>query len=351
MDLFAKDRSADKLPFVLLTGFLGSGKTTLLGKLLRHPGMKDSAVIVNEIGDVGLDHELIETVGGDVALLASGCVCCTLRGYLVEALRRLLIRRQRGEIPEFGRVAVETTGLADPAPILQLTLSDPLIAHYFRIEATIATVDAVHVMRQIHEHPEAAKQIALADRILITKTDLAEAANGPDIERLLAGLNPLARRHVVTHGDIAPDVLFADAVYDPKKKGLDPERWLGPPDVVPQIHQHAPHDHGMLDEARRIRTFSLEFDRPLDWPTMANWLNALRSGAGEGLLRVKGILDLVGEPRPVVIHGIHHVLHPPTALAAWPSAERRSRLVFITRDLSRETVEESWKSFAAASAE
>jgi G3E family GTPase len=351
MDLFAKDRSAEKSPFVLLTGFLGSGKTTLLTRLLRQPAMKDSAVIVNEIGEIGLDHDLLETVEGEVALLPSGCVCCTLRGDLAEALRRLLIRRQRGEIPEFARVVVETTGLADPAPILQLALSDPLIAHYFRIEATIATVDAVHARRQLDEHPEAAKQVALADRLLLTKTDLIEPAVAAEIEEDLAAINPLAARHVVRHGEIAPDVLFAGGPYDAKRRGIDPERWLGAPHLAhPQRHEPG-HDHGLLDPARRIRTFSLEFDRPLDWPTVANWLNALRSGAGEGLLRIKGILDLAGEERPVAIHGIHHVLHPPTALAAWPSAKRRSRIVFITRGLSREAVADSWKSFVGASVE
>jgi len=343
MDLFAKDRSAEKLPFVLLTGFLGSGKTTLLSKLLGHAGMKGSAVVINEIGEIGLDHHLVERVEGEVQLLQSGCVCCTLRGDLSEALRKLLIRRQRSEIPEFDRVLVETTGLADPAPILQLALSDPLIQHYFRIEATIATIDAVNGMHQLDAHPEALKQAALADRLLITKTDLVQAA---EVERLmsrLAALNPLAWRHIVLHGDIAPETLFAGGPVDPTRKGLDVSRWAPP---LARAHDHA-HDHEWLDRDRRIRTFSIEFDAPLDWPTVAEWLRALRAGAGEGILRLKGILDLEGETRPVAIHGVHHVFHPPVALAAWPTAERRSRIVFITQDLTKEMIEQSWRGFAA----
>src|ERR1700747_3611789 len=190
MSLFENDKSAERLPVSLITGFLGSGKTTLLNKLLRHDGMGDSAVINNEFGEVGLDHLLIEAIDGEIAVLASGCVCCTLRSDLEETLRNLLIKRDRGEVPAFSRVLVETTGLADPAPIVQLLLNNPLVSLYLRLDAVVTTVDAVNGSQQIDEHAEAVKQAALADRLLLTKTDLAAADTTAQLEALLISLNP-----------------------------------------------------------------------------------------------------------------------------------------------------------------
>ena len=202
MGLFDPDKSASRLPVSVITGFLGSGKTTLLNKLLRHAGMGDSAVIINEFGEVALDHLLVEAIEGEVAVLASGCVCCTLRSDLEQTLRDLLARRDHGEVPAFSRILVETTGLADPAPIVQLLLNNPLVSHFVRLDAVVTTVDAMNGARQIDEHAEAVKQAALADRLLLTKTDLASPETIEDLRRRLVALNPGAAQHLVTNGEI-----------------------------------------------------------------------------------------------------------------------------------------------------
>jgi G3E family GTPase len=344
MSIFERDKSAERLPVSLVTGFLGSGKTTLVNRLLRHPDMKDSAVIINEYGDVALDHLLVEAVEGEVAVLASGCVCCTLRTDLGETLRGLLVKRDRGELPPFGRILIETTGLADPAPIVQLLLNNPLVSHFLRLDTVVATVDAVNGGHQLDEHEEAVKQVALADRVLITKRDLARAEEIAALERRLARLNPGAALEAVADGEIAPARLFGAALFDPETKTADVRRWLnderyaGSHEEADGHGADAPHRH---DAA--IRCFALTFDEPADWMAVSRWLAHLRRARGEDLLRVKGILNLAGEKTPVAIHGVHHVFHPPVALARWPDADRRSRIVFITRGIAREDVIALWQ--------
>jgi G3E family GTPase len=352
MGLFDTDKSATRLPVSLITGFLGSGKTTLLNKLLRHAGMGDSAVIINEFGEVGLDHLLVEPIDGEVAVLASGCVCCTLRSDLEETLRNLLIKRDRGEVPAFSRVLVETTGLADPAPIVQLLLNNPLVSHYLRLDAVVTTVDAVNGSQQIGEHAEAVKQAALADRLLMTKTDLAAADTIAQLDRLLLSLNPGAARHVVSNGEIAPDALFGAALFDPGRKTADVRRWINESAYRAQAHgnghdghahnehaqdghAHDKHAHDLAEHAHTngIRACCLTSDEPLSWDAVSTWLARLRKGAGQNLLRVKGILNLIGENAPVAIHGVHHVFHPPVQLEGWPDADQRSRIIFITRGI------------------
>jgi len=357
MSLFENDKSAERLPVSLITGFLGSGKTTLLNRLLRHDDMSDSAVIINEYGEISLDHLLVERVDGEVAVLASGCICCTIRSDLEETLRALLVRRDRGEVPPFRRILVETTGLADPAPILQLLLNNPLVSHFLRLDTVVTTVDAVNAAHQLDRQFEAVKQAALADRLLITKCDLV--SNIAALEQRLRRLNPGASIERVTHGEIDPADLFGAALVDPEKKRLDVARWLneqaftGSREAAHDEHDHAHHDHhghahhGHTHEAS-ITSFMLAFDEPLDWMVVSQWLAYLRNARGEDLLRVKGILDLRGEATPVVIHGVHHVFHPPVALPQWPDPDRRSRIVFITRGITREEVIDLWQAGRAA---
>jgi len=341
MSLFDRDKSAERLPVSLITGFLGSGKTTLLNKLLRHPGMSDRAVIINEFGEVGLDHLLVEALEGEVAVLASGCVCCTMRSDLEETLRGLLAKRDRGEIPAFARILVETTGLADPAPIVQLLLNNALVSHFVRLDTVVTTVDAVHGRRQLDEHAEAVKQAAIADRLLLTKSDLSDEAGAAQLCARLARLNPGAAMRSVRYGEIEPEQLFGAALFDPESKTPDVRRWLN--EEAYGHHKHHHHHHQDETGDGGIRSFCMTFDEPLDWMAVNDWLGGLRQSRGEDLLRVKGILNLVGETAPVAIHGVHHVFHPPVLLSTWTDDDRRSRIVFITRGLERAEVEESWR--------
>jgi G3E family GTPase len=335
----------------LITGFLGSGKTTLLNRLLRHDDMKDSAVIINEYGEVSLDHLLVERVDGEVAVLASGCICCTIRSDLEQTLRDLLVKRDRGEIPPFRRILVETTGLADPAPIVQLLLNNPLVSHFLRLDTIVTTVDAVNATHQLDRQYEAVKQVALADRLLVTKRDLVEDIGA--LARRLHELNPGANIEAVDHGEIDPANLFGAGLIDPEKKKIDVARWLnehaftGPhAHALHSHHDHAHHDHH--DHDASIISFMLAFDEPLDWMAVTHWLAHLRNARGADLLRVKGILNLQGEPAPIVIHGVHHVFHPPVALSGWPDNDRRSRIVFITRGILRADVLDLWQAVRAA---
>jgi G3E family GTPase len=312
---------------------------------LHRPDMSDSAVIINEWGEVGLDHLLVETLDGEVAVMASGCVCCTLRTDLETTLRGLLVRRDKGEVPPFRRVFLETTGLADPAPIMQLLLNNPLVSHFLRLDTVVTTVDVVNAPRQLDEHAEAVKQVAIADRLLLTKTDLADPASVSALAKRLSRLNPGATVISAAHGEVPPDDLFGAALFDPARKTPDVQAWLQPERHEPHDHHH--HAHGEQDAAgprhnSGIRSFCLSFDDPLPWQPVSNWLMMLRQWRGEDLLRVKGILHLREEELPVAIHGVHHVFHPPVQLGAWPDADRRSRIVFITRGLERAEVEHAW---------
>jgi G3E family GTPase len=351
MSLFDRDKSGERIPVSLITGFLGSGKTTLLNRLLRHPAMADSAVIINEFGEVGLDHLLVEAVEGEIAVLASGCICCTMRSDLEETLRGLLARRDRGEVPSFQRVLVETTGLADPAPIVQLLLHNPLLSHFVRLDAIVTTVDAVHGERQLDAHAEAVKQVAVADRLLLTKTDLAGMEAIAPLRARLARLNPAATVNILHNGDIEPDRLFGAALFDPQRKSADVRRWLNAEAYGEHDHAHH-HAHGDAHPTAphdpAINAFCVAFEGPLDWMTISGWLAELRQLRGQDLLRVKGILNLAGENAPVAIHGVHHVFHPPVLLNAWTDDDRRSRIVFITRGLARAEVEVGWRAYRAA---
>ena len=328
MSLFEAHAPEARLPVTVLTGFLGSGKTTLLNALLRDPAMAGTAVIVNEFGDIALDHLLVEAVDGETMVVNGGCVCCQLRSDLEETLRDLLARRRDGEVPPFERVAVETTGLADPAPIAQTLLNNPLVSRFYRLDGIAATVDGVLGPGHLGEQPEAVKQVALADRIIVTKCDRDDATPEALVE-LLDRLAPGAERREAAMGAVSPDFLF----------GLDTadSRWLGlageEEDGSARGHGHE-HSHDLSD----IDTVSLVFEEPIDWMAFSRWLAELRNVHGRELLRVKGILNLEGEDGPVVVHGVQHIFQSPVRMAEWPDEDRRSRLVFITRGLPRETL-------------
>jgi G3E family GTPase len=331
----------EALPTTLITGFLGSGKTTLLNGLLAHEGMADTAVIINEFGEIGLDHLLIESAFEDAVLLKSGCICCTVRGDLVDTLISLAERRARGEIPPFSRVAIETTGLADPAPILHTIMAEPRLQPLYRVDRVVTTVDAVNALSQFDGHYEAAKQAALADRLVLTKTDLVSAEVREEVLARLRALNPLAPVAIVVQGKVTPELLFADDAPGPelRQDRLAAAAALG--------HAHDHHDDGEDDHLSHhhgISTVSVIRDEPVSWPRLRAWLTALASLKGPDLLRVKGIVNVAGRAGPVVIHGVQHVFHPPVELKAWPDDDRRTRLVFITRNIKADALAQSFTS-------
>ena len=328
-----------RIPVSVITGFLGSGKTTLLNHLVRHPGMGETAVIVNEFGEIGLDHELIENSDENTILLGSGCLCCTVRGDLVDTLGDLSVRRLKGEVPPFKRVVIETTGLADPAPILHTLMSVPVVRRY-ALENVITTVDLVNGSNTLIKHKEAVKQVAIADRLIITKSDLCEADETDRLAAELRKLNPAAPMISVVDGDIDPDDLFGSLRFDLQTKSDDVREWLRAEEYDDDAAQHK-HDVNRHDD--HIEAFCLTFSEPMNWSTVALWLDTLVASQGEKLLRVKGILDVTDIPEPLVIHAVQHLFHPPVRIKAWPAGPHASRIVFITRDLPRSEVEEAYK--------
>jgi G3E family GTPase len=334
---------ADLLPVNVVTGFLGSGKTTLLQRLLASPALADTAVLVNELGEIGLDHHLLRRLDEEVVLLQSGCVCCTIRGDLSAALRDLYGRRERGEIPRFRRLVVETTGLADPTPILSTVINDPVLCHHFRLGTVITTVDAVNGAGQLDRQPESVKQAAVADRLVLTKTDIATAADIAALRRRLARLNPAAPLLEAATTTLDAAALLAQDSYDPDGKSAEVRGWFAA-ERAGEAAASPHHDHAGRHDSE-IDAFCLIVDRPMDWTAFGIWLSMLLSDRGDDILRVKGLLNVQGAPAPVVVQGVQRLVHPPVHLVAWPDADRRSRLVFIARRLARDAVERSLGAF------
>ena len=319
--------ASNPVPVTLLTGFLGSGKTTQLNALLNSGALKDAALIINEFGDIGIDHLLIETSDEGIVELSDGCLCCTIRGDLVDTLTRLLNRPLDGQ--PLARIVIETTGLADPAPILHAVMGHPVLSDRLRLDGVVTMVDAINGDATLDAHEEAVKQAAVADRVVVSKADLSEDIS--ELKARLAALNPNALQ--LSAPAQAAD-LFDCGLFDPETRTADVQRWLGQ-------HNHHEHDHhhDVNRHDARIRAFTLRSDHAVSATTLSTFIDLLRSAHGPNLLRVKGIIRLAEDPsRPVVIHGVQEIFHPPATLPAWPDDDHSTRMVMITRDLSESFV-------------
>jgi G3E family GTPase len=330
-----ENRDRLKMPVTVITGFLGSGKTTLLNHLLSSPDMADTAVVINEFGEISLDHLLVETSIENTLVLQSGCICCTVRGDLADTLTDLLAKRDQKLVPAFSRVAIETTGIADPAPILQTLATHALLAPLFHVRAVVTTVDAVNGLNQLGSFGEAVQQAALADIVILTKTDLAQPGTVDHLKLSLHKINPSASILEVVNGAISAQHLFEHAPLDPEAAPEKLDRWL----ALDQFdsHDHASHNHAHHNDVNRhgddIQAFSVIVDEAITWSNLESWLGSLLSLRGKDLLRIKGILNVVDQPGPVVVHAVQHLLHPISRLRRWQSEDHRSKIVFITRNI------------------
>jgi G3E family GTPase len=339
----------------VLTGFLGAGKTSLLNRLVTDPALAETAVIINEFGEIGLDHLLVKPIRDGVVLLQSGCLCCTLRGDLVDALEQLLRDLDNGRAM-FRRVILETTGLADPAPVLQTAMVHPYLVMRYRLDGVITVVDAVNGETTLDQHLESVKQAAVADRIVLSKTDLVRSAERTDrlIARLRA-LNPAAPILDAAAGEATPTHLLGCGLYDPERKIPDVKRWLAAEAYADahaeHLHDHEHHHHDVNRHDERIRAFAFDAATAIPRPMLEMFLDLLRSMHGENLLRLKGIVKIAETPtRPVVIHGVQHIFHPVVELAGWPDGDERTRIVLITRDLDPSAVQKLFGAFLGAAA-
>jgi len=329
-----RDTGASPIPITLLTGFLGSGKTTLLRKLVARPQFAHCALIINEIGEVGVDHHLVRDLHEHPVVLSNGCLCCTVRDDLIEALRELLARRGREDMPSYPRVFIETTGLADPAPVMQSLVRDPVVMEHYRIDGVVTTVDAVFGMGQLDARREAVKQVVVADRIVLTKTDLAEPRQREALAARLRTLNPAAPVVVAVQGELDPAAIIDTGYAAPEAAPANVVGWLAAGRYRPVTgaqtlfgrRADAVHDSA-------VHSFVVRFAHPLDRHVVLAALNLLCAIEGERILRIKGVLDVAGEPCPLVLHAVQHIIYPPVQLGSRPEGYSGPALVFIVRDL------------------
>lgn len=355
MESWNLDGSSQRLPVSVLTGFLGSGKTTILNYLMQQAALSRTLVLINEFGEIGIDHDLVTHSTDDTVVeMASGCLCCTIRGDLAKTLREAPGRFARNGEIWFDRVVIETTGLADPAPILHTLMTEPAVAQRYRLDGVIATVDAVNGLDTLDRQVESVKQAAVADRLLLTKTDLADTGKVQELQARLRDLNPAAPQIIAENGVVDPPSLLEVGLFDPQTKSLDVQAWLKA-EAYDELHNHNHnHDHGhdhdhthhhnnVNRHDEHIKAVCLTIDEPIDGDALDLWLETLLLFRGANLLRTKGLINVAEFDGPVVIHGVQHIFHPAVMLKEWPSEDRRSRIVFITRDIDESVLRDTLK--------
>ena len=343
-----------KIPVTLLTGFLGSGKSTLLSNLLNDERFENTAVVVNEFGATGLDGLLIQHAEEQIVEMTSGCLCCTVRGDIHETLMMLFGKREKEQIPKFDRLVIETTGLADPAPVIHTLMNDPLLDRRYFLGGVVTTIDALNGVETLNVHFESQKQAAVADRIVITKTDLLETNSSGEqlsnLRGLISSFNHLAPIIDLQTPEFNPNELFNTSLYDPETKGMNVRRWLNSEaeDFDHQQIHESPHSHShdISRHGSDIRSFTLTFNFPIDVENFATSIEALTILHGNNLLRIKGVIKTKDLPnKPLVIHGVQHIFHDPIWLDAWPDSDERTRLVFITKGIERQSLEDYFKAW------
>jgi len=334
--------TTDLIPLNVVTGFLGSGKTTLLRKLLASELGGETALLINEFGEIGIDHLLVGQIAPDTVLLKSGCVCCSIRGDLKDSVLQLFSRRQKGQIPRFKRILLETTGLADPAPIFATVLADPMLRHHFGLGVIVTVIDAFNAGLHEQLHPEWMAQVTSADRLVLGKTDLISDRDHEALEKRLRLINPAAV--IMANSEVRPgDPILLSAGLHGIRPDLEAGRWIQNLESTNQeSHPHANHHDS---EHSDVHSFCIVFDEQINWTVFGLWLSMLLNRHGRSILRVKGILNLSGVDFPVAIHGVQHLVHPPVHLPEWPDEDRRSRIVFIVRGIERKGIEQSLRAF------
>jgi G3E family GTPase len=347
-ELRASRAAEGRTPVTLLTGFLGSGKTTLLRRLLSEPGMTRTAVLINEFGEIGIDHLLVRAINGNAVVLQNGCICCTLQASLQQELRAVIDGRAAGSFPTFDRIVIETTGLADPAPILQTLILDQVLKHQLRLANTVATVDGIHGAGQLQTHMESVRQAAMADRLVITKTDIAPAKSLAALHQALRVLNPTARLYDVQTPALSAGALLIEGVTDSATKLAEVQHWLRHASEHDAASHHHDHAEGEGYHSAHIHSFSLRMTKEVDWTAFGVWLTSLLHCHGSKILRVKGLLNVSDALGPIVLHGVQHIIHPPLHLDQWPDDDTSSRLVFVVQDIDPALIRRSLFGFLAA---
>lgn len=336
------------IPVNVITGFLGAGKTTLLRHILGDGRFGDAAVIVNEFGEIGLDHLLVEEVEEGVLLMENGCICCTVREDLRDTLRDLEDRASKGSIPPFSRVVIETTGLADPVPVVGTILNDPVIRNHFRLGNLVCVVDAVNGPEQMRSHKESLRQAVVSDRIVLTKTDMLPEGGADSVRERLSALVPNIPVSTAVQGEVDPGVLIGQDVGSDKTRLREVAEWL---EGARDGNGHSRHGHAGTGAHGDVHSFPMEFGKPIDWVRFCLWLSCLLHAHGDRIIRVKGILNVTESDTPVVINGVQHLMHLPMHLASWPTEDRRSVVIFITEGIAKEAITGSFERFFGLPAE